>query len=537
MALMGRWEQTATAPARLRRGLPVLPDGTRRHPILLALPAASRGSRCNNGCERCLTHAVEDGPGWDSPTAGRHVVVRDREPTLRRDLESQVRHLQARGAATVTVLTNGRMLLYEQMTRNLVAAGVDRFVVKLFGVDATAHDRHTRVGGSFEQTLDGVAVARTTDAEVHVTFPTDAGDESSRIALAQQVTGADPVEMPEPEVVVHANEYRYEVVTLNRSGQRNEVFASRFFPMAHVQTGPRCNIRCTYCNVHGGSDPRLFERGYIEQMVEDAAEHVARGHTGAGRPTLDFIGGEPTLHPELPQLVRHARDSGFPETSICTNGVMLHKRPGYLQELLDAGLTCIRYSFHDHRAGSANDLANIQGLGDHYPETAVELLSRRDVHTHFFRILLANTLDVLPEYLRFLHRHNRTGRPIDLALGMPSMRGRLFENPHIYPSLDRVRDAVGEAVVLCRELGIDLFVHHAPACLHFRHPELASCLNVDTLQYDSLQGSDEELSFEGDARYGRACEGCAAREGGCHGVPGAYWDADPVGTESWLRPL
>jgi hypothetical protein len=77
----------------------------------------------------------------------------------------------------------------------------------------------------------------------------------------------------------------------------------------------------------------------------------------------------------------------------------------------------VRLSFHDHRPEHANALADVPGLAATYPEVAAMLLARPEVETHVFRIILAETIDALPDYVRWLAAHNRTGRPIDLTLG------------------------------------------------------------------------------------------------------------------------
>ncbi|MCP4247475.1 MAG: radical SAM protein, partial [bacterium] len=378
---------------------------------------------CNNGCRKCLTEPVAgEASRWDSEVAGRQVVIRAREAALHRDLPALVRELRARRAAGLALPSNGRLLLYPALTRRLMNAGVSRFLVKLFNTAAAAHDAHTRVEGSFEQAVQGIRTARALDAEVQITFPLAASHDPHVIGFARSLTDRDPVEMPEPEVISHASEYRYDVVAL-RQGVDDGLFSRWYFPMAHIHTGPVCNMRCVYCNVRGGDDQRLYSAAHIETFIGDAAETLLPECTTVGQPTIDFIGGEPTLHPRLGELIRSARDHGFPQVSICSNGVLLKKRVGYLDALRDAGLTLVRDSFHDHRTHVANRLARVAGLGAHYPVPACFLLGQTDIHAHFYRILLADTLDSLPDYLRFLAGNNRTGRPVDLALGMPSMRG------------------------------------------------------------------------------------------------------------------
>jgi molybdenum cofactor biosynthesis enzyme MoaA len=535
---MAKLEVIATAPARLRHGIPVIPDGSPRHPLLLRLPDTTSGpSRsCNNGCRECLTQPVE-APAADA--RGQHVVLRDREPTLRRDLPAIVADLKRGGAASIALLTNGRRLGYAAYTSELVARGVDRFVVKLFGYSAGEHDAHTREPGSFDQALRGIAVARALGARVFVTFPLppDASnrelDVKRRRAMAKQLTGLDHIEMPEPEVETHAGEYRFDLIR-RRGDLSRTYFAEAFFPMVHVNTGPACNIRCVYCNVHGGADQRLYPADYIMSVVDVAAEHV-RAHEGGGRPTMDFIGGEPTLHPDLPKLVEHAKKTGFEQVTICTNGVLLLK-PGYLDSLIAAGLTGVRYSFHDHRAEMANRLADVPGLGPRYVEVATALLSRRDLQTHLFRILLTETIDALPDYIRWLAAHNHTGRPVDLTLGMPSMRGRMFENRELYPALAALRPAVESACALASSLGFELSFHHTPGCLLPGQPEVHACLHVETTQVESMAGRTNVMNFEGDARYVDACATCSGKGNGCHGLPAHYVESDRAAAEAWVVP-
>jgi len=535
-------ESFSTASARCRGGIRLRPDGTRESPLLLRLPAGT-GSTCNNGCRTCLTLPLQDSESdFHCDVRGKHVVIRDREPLMRTDLIRAVGQLRARSASSISILTNGRLLVYAPIVRTLLAGGVDRLVVKLFAADAAGHDAHTRTPGSFNQACLGIRNARALGAEVVVAFPTlpegmrgtRASDIQSTTALARSLTQTDPVRFPESRVLAHAGEFRYDLIQ-RRGSFRNRLWSNRFFPMVHVPTGPLCNLRCVYCNVRGGEDQRTFERAYVELLIDTAAQSVL-ALDGEGRPTLDIIGGEPTLHPDLPLLVRRARDCGFRHVTICTNGVRL-LRANLLDRLGEAGLTGIRFSLHDHRAEIAEKLAGIQGTGSRYCEVAKHLLSRSDVETHFFRLILRENADALQEYLEFLSEHNNTGRPVDLMLGMPSMRGRVMNRHDLCPPLEGLRARVAAAVLRGTQLGMDILLHHAPGCLMPEEPERHSCWHILTSQVSALSGNIEELSFEGEAEYAPACSGCTGRSGGCAGLPRAYWEHDPREAAAWVVPL
>ena len=123
------------------------------------------GDACNNGCRGCLWTRRLDfltplGLPVPADVRGCGVRLAGREPTMRVDLPDAVRALRAAGAAGVEIETNGRMLAYPAYARSLLVAGVTRLAIKLFACDEAAWDAHTRVPGSYSQTLRGVEVAQ-----------------------------------------------------------------------------------------------------------------------------------------------------------------------------------------------------------------------------------------------------------------------------------------------------------------------------------------------------------------------------------------
>jgi MoaA/NifB/PqqE/SkfB family radical SAM enzyme len=266
--------------------------------------------------------------------------------------------------------------------------------------------------------------------------------------------------------------------------------------------------------VRGGDDQRVYDVDYVKRLIDISAEQVVRRRAGLGIPTVDFIGGEPTLHPALAELIRYARSQGFAQTSICTNGLLLMK-PGYLDSLVAAGLTGVRFSFHDHRPDVASALADVGDLGSRYPDVGRFLLARRDLKVHLYRILLSSTLDALEDYVRWVADHAVEPGRVEITFGMPSMRGRLFDNPHLYPPLAGLREKLSAAVCLTDRLGMEAMLHHVPACAAPDHLDRVSCLHVTTQTVEALDDRVREVNFEGDARYIETCQRCPSRERGC----------------------
>jgi MoaA/NifB/PqqE/SkfB family radical SAM enzyme len=84
----------------------------------------------------------------------------------------------------------------------------------------------------------------------------------------------------------------------------------------HVLT--RCNLRCRHCYINPEQHGR--RRIPLARMERWLAALAGRS-PGAN---LVLLGGEPTLHPDLPQVVRRARQLGFASITIDTNGYLFH---------------------------------------------------------------------------------------------------------------------------------------------------------------------------------------------------------------------
>ena len=84
----------------------------------------------------------------------------------------------------------------------------------------------------------------------------------------------------------------------------------------HILT--RCNLHCRHCYInpeqHG---TRMLDSATIERWLTLFADR----HPAAN---VIFLGGEPTLHPELAQAVKQARKLGYLSVTIDTNGYLFH---------------------------------------------------------------------------------------------------------------------------------------------------------------------------------------------------------------------
>jgi hypothetical protein len=120
----------------------------------------------------------------------------------------------------------------------------------------------------------------------------------------------------------------------NEAAYRARSESAPVLSSVNLELTNHCNLRCTFCPVNttmrrakGHMEPALFRR------IVDANPSI--------RFVLAFQWGEPLLHPQFFELVRHAADRGV-RTMITSNGT--HLSPPLRARLLTCGLTRITFS-------------------------------------------------------------------------------------------------------------------------------------------------------------------------------------------------
>ncbi|MDE2293322.1 MAG: radical SAM protein [Elusimicrobia bacterium] len=118
-----------------------------------------------------------------------------------------------------------------------------------------------------------------------------------------------------------------------------------------------CQAKCLFCS-------QDFEWRKDKNLMpfRTAAETLYKAYKDGYR-RMGFTGGEPTLRKDLPQLIALARKVGYGYVRIQTNGIRLAGFD-YTKELVDAGLTFVKFSIHGHDAETHDRLTMIPGSFD-----------------------------------------------------------------------------------------------------------------------------------------------------------------------------
>ena len=106
-----------------------------------------------------------------------------------------------------------------------------------------------------------------------------------------------------------------------------------------LEVTQNCNLACPVCYAGSGErpkkDPSLAE-------IESWLRFLWRE---AGAVNVQLSGGEPCMRDDLPQIVRLAKEIGFPFIQLNTNGLRLAKEPALAKQLAAAGLDAVFLQF------------------------------------------------------------------------------------------------------------------------------------------------------------------------------------------------
>lgn len=112
--------------------------------------------------------------------------------------------------------------------------------------------------------------------------------------------------------------------------------------LAILEVTDHCNLRCPICLA--SADKR--ERGMTHPSLEEIGFAIDTLLATEGRRApLQFSGGEPTIRPDLPEIISLVSGKGFRFLEIDTNGIELARDPELAKQYKDSGLMGIYLQF------------------------------------------------------------------------------------------------------------------------------------------------------------------------------------------------
>lgn len=272
----------------------------------------------------------------------------------------------------------------------------------------------------------------------------------------------------------------------------------------------RCNLRCLGCRSCQGGDEVLPSDRALQRMKQARTSGIDRLWLG---------GGEPTLRPELPALLKAAKALGFRECLVQTNGMRLAYEP-YRKALIEAGLSTLRFNLKSANPAIHDALCNFSGAHALLAQ-AFQGLQGSQVTLLGDVLLTRRTLPELTETLRHYHALGVSGFSLWLLSAHDCEEDEVRQE---IPSLPELSSALTEAACLAEERSFSLESLHTPWCMLpgalrglFRPARSWGLVIVDP---SNRPFSLETSPIEGGV-YPPACEGCSQRPT-CPGLRADY---------------
>jgi len=293
--------------------------------------------------------------------------------------------------------------------------------------------------------------------------------------------------------------------------------------------GLRCDMSCHFCYDEMVPKER---KGWVPVGKATQALDKFRGYYQ--NEFVDFMGGEPTLHPDILTIVGHSASIGLKPTLI-THGMHLAKK-SFAQALRDAGVHDFLISVHAigdrvhsiHRRGRDNFEKQQQGI---------ENLRELGVPFRFNTTVVRDNLDQLEDVARFAAE---TGaRVVNFLTFNPHFEWSQ-EDPPFQVQHSESGPVLQRAIDILTEAGVEANIRYMPLCTmrgYEQHVFTQHQLPYDTHEWDYNSWYDVGRAGLPDGDwyrwaagvqskrhgyvYADACKGCAMQPI-CDGVNQQY---------------
>ena len=193
-----------------------------------------------------------------------------------------------------------------------------------------------------------------------------------------------------------------------------------------------CNENCLFCVKGGENEPtRYLNTAESKKAILKAAKE--------GWEHIFFDGGEPTIRPDLIELITFAKESGFRKVTLLTNAVKLSDE-SYAGEIMKVAQKPnfnfnFSISLHSHKKEISEYLV---GKKETFDKTikGIENIARMGGNISIYHIICRYNFKDLPGFVDFLKKKFPKTRNICFSFIYPE--GAARENKHIFPKLSKV---------------------------------------------------------------------------------------------------
>jgi sulfatase maturation enzyme AslB (radical SAM superfamily) len=223
---------------------------------------------------------------------------------------------------------------------------------------------------------------------------------------------------------------------------------------AFVNLGGSCNSRCVFCYTEWTKSVPDLKIEQIKEAIKNIAE--------LGVSAIVFSGGEVTIRRDLTSILEYAKQMGFTEIEIQTNGRTL-KNPKLMQQLVDAGLSSILLSLHGSNENVNDIITRSQGS---FLETitGMQNIKYHNLGLTLNIVMCEQNYIHLAEIVKIIEQNYPKNK--NIRFSYPIVEGAAFKQPsEILVSFSALRPFLTQAIELAIELNMGTEVANMPLCV------------------------------------------------------------------------
>ena len=274
-----------------------------------------------------------------------------------------------------------------------------------------------------------------------------------------------------------------------------------------IKIGFRCNNRCSFC-VQGEKRCSLPDKSF-EDILGSLKEAFSQGVR-----EVVFTGGEPTLHPNILDLVSEAKKIGFLEIQLQSNG-RIFAYNDFCKKAISAGVSQFSPALHGSRASIHDGLTQAKGSCE---QTLAGIKNLKNLNQK----VLTNTVVTSKNYkdIPALARLFVSLGVDHFQFAFVHIMGRAEENKGwLIPKKSEAISYIKEGLDIGLEAGCDVFTEAIPFCLMGGYE---NCIAEKRIPDTSIYDLDFNISDYGSyrretgkfkreecqsCRFNRVCEG------------------------------
>lgn len=164
----------------------------------------------------------------------------------------------------------------------------------------------------------------------------------------------------------------------------------------HLRFGitSNCNFRCRYCNSHNI---------HAEDMSEKDIKEILEAAISNGVKRIHWTGGEPLFKQDICEYMQYAKELGYEEQAMTTNGFFLERKA---EDLKKSGITRINVSLDTMKKDKFRDIVGVDCLNN-VLNGIEKILSISDCLVKINMVVMKDNIDEIPDFVRYAISQNR----------------------------------------------------------------------------------------------------------------------------------